>query len=62
MIAKKSDDKKPVGENSREPLLKKRDLDWYGDAYEQLYMAKLQIDVQLKDLAAKLQPRTTTVH
>ena len=63
MIAKKCDDKRPVGDNTREcGAFKAHELEWYGEAYEGLYKAKLEMDVKLKELAAKLQPRATLVH
>ncbi len=63
MIARKCDDKKPVSEDSRERgTFKDHELEWYGEAYESLYIAKLEIDSKLKELAAKLQPRATLVH
>ena len=63
MIAKKSDDADQVGKGPHEERkLQPHELEWYGDAYESLYLQKLQMDEKLKDLAAKLQPRQTTVH
>jgi len=63
VIAKKSDDCDPVYGDPRDELkFRHADLEWYGEAYEQLYIQKLKMDEQLKALAAKLTPKQTTVH
>ena len=59
MTAKISDAKIQARPDSEERLAFSRpELEWYGDAYEQLYMQKLQMDVQLRALAEKLKPKT----
>lgn len=63
MIDRKSDDRHPVCADQKPELkFKRRDLDWYGNAYETLYREKLQMDAQLRDLAMRLQPKKTSVH
>ena len=63
VIAKTSDDCDPVCQDPHEDLkYKHADLEWYGEAYERLYIQKLQIDVNLKALAEKLAPKKTILH
>ena len=63
VIARKSDDCGPVCQDPQDDLkFGHADLEWYGQAYERLYIQKLQMDEQLKTLAAKLAPKQTILH
>ena len=63
VVARKSDDCDPVCQDPQDDLkFGQAALEWYGEAYERLYIQKLQMDEQLKALAAKLAPKQTTIH
>ena len=62
MIAKQSDDKTSADQEPHEGPFRREELEWYGEAYERAYVAKLEIDEKLKELAAKLQPKVAIIH
>lgn len=62
-MTRKSEDCGPVSQDPQDDLkFRPADLAWYGEAYERLYIQKLQIDDQLKALAEKLAPKPTILH
>ena len=63
VMTRKSDDCGPVSRDLQDDLkFRPADLEWYGEAYEGLYIQKLEIDDKLKALAEKLAPKKTILH
>jgi len=63
MAAKKTVSVDQISQDPHAELkFKPHDLEWYGAAYERLYLEKLQIDQNLRDLAAKLKPNNPIMH